>query len=145
MFQWLQMRILEEKERRKREAATLERLPTALEEVHGAMLACIESYQEAFGLEAADIHLQSLKIRVLSREEVEGRWQQIALVEVVLVPTLPGFQIEYGNGADPLLIEVGLLPSDKICYRDRARDQYVTMEELTRRVLDRAFFPKLGE
>jgi hypothetical protein len=119
-FQWLQMRISEENERRKREAATLERLPSALEEVHGAILTCIENYQEAFGPEAADVHLQSSKIRVISREKVEGRWQQIALVEVVLVPTMPGFQIDYGNGVEPLLIEVGLLPSDKIFYRDRA-------------------------
>jgi hypothetical protein len=41
------------------------------------------------------------------------------------------------------MIEVGLLPGDKLFYRDQ--DQFVTMEELTRRILDRALFPKLGE
>jgi hypothetical protein len=144
-FQWLTMRISEEKDRRKREAATLERLPRALEEVHRGILACVETFQKAFGPEAADIHLQSSKIRIITREEVEGRWQQTARVEAVLVPTLPGFQIDNGAGGEPLLIEVGMLPGDKLFYRDRAKDQYVTMEELTRRILDRAFFPKLGE
>ena len=62
-----------------------------------------------------------------------------------MVPTLPGIQIDNGNGGDPLLIEIGLLPGDKLFFRDRAQDQYVTMEDLTRRILDREFFPKLGE
>ena len=144
-FQWLTMRISEEKDRRKRETATLNRLPDALAEVHGALLKCIESFQSAFGPEAADIHLQSTKIRVIAREEVEGRWQQAGRVEVLMVPALPGFQIDNGTGGEPLLIDVGLLPGDKLYYRDRAKDQYVTMEELTRRILDRAFFPKLAE
>ena len=33
-FQWLQMRITEEKDRRAREAQILERLPRALDELH---------------------------------------------------------------------------------------------------------------
>jgi hypothetical protein len=144
-FQWLQMRISEEKDRRKREAAALDRLPKALEEVHRALVACIETYQGAFGPEAAELHHQPAKMRIISREELEGRWQQVARVEVAMVPTLPGIQIDNGNGGDPLLIEIGLLPGDKLFFRDRAQDQYVTMEELTRRILDRAFFPKLGE
>ena len=144
-FQWLQMRISEEKDRRKREAAALERLPRALEDVHVALVGCIEAYQKAFGLEAADIYRQPSKIRVLSREEAEGKWKQVARVEVVLITTLPGLQIDNGMGGEPLLIEIGLLPGDKLFFRDQARDQYVTMEELTRRILDRAFFPKLGE
>jgi len=40
---------------------------------------------------------------------------------------------------------VGLLPSDKLFYRDRAQDKYIAMDELTRRVLDRALFPALPE
>jgi hypothetical protein len=144
-FQWLEMRITEEKDRRNREAATLERLPRALEEVHAALVACIASFQAAFGPEAADIHLQTSKIRVVAREEVEGSWQQAGRVEVLVVPTLPGFQIDNGSGGEPLLIDVGLLPGDKLYYRDRVKDQYINMEELTRRILDRAFFPKLSE
>lgn len=144
-FQWLDMRISEEKDRRRREAEALERLPRALEDLHGALAECIGSYQAAFGLEAADIYKQASKIRILSRQEVEGRWQQVARVEVAAVPKLPGFQIDLGTGGDPVLIEVGILPGDKLFYRDRAKDQYVSMEDVTRCVLDRAFFPKLGE
>jgi hypothetical protein len=143
-FQWLDMRISEEQDRRKRETATLNRLPDALQEVHKALLTCIDSFQKAFGAEAADIHLQSSKIRVIAREEVEGRWQQAGRVEVVVVPALPGFQIDNGTGGEPLLIDVGLLPGEKIFYRDRVKDQYVNMEDLTKMILDRAFFPRLA-
>src|ERR1700682_3962854 len=41
-FQWLQMRIQEEKERRQREANILERLPRALEELHRSLIVCVE-------------------------------------------------------------------------------------------------------
>jgi hypothetical protein len=40
---------------------------------------------------------------------------------------------------------VGVLPSDKLYYRDCEQDKYLTMEELTRRILDRVLFPKLRE
>jgi hypothetical protein len=43
----------------------------------------------------------------------------------------------------PLEIVVGLLPGDMLFYRDG--DKYLTMEELTRRILDQALFPKLAE
>jgi hypothetical protein len=36
-----------------------------------------------------------------------------------------------------------MLPGDKLFFRDREKDQYVSMEEVTHRALDRAFFPKL--
>jgi len=144
-FQWLQMRITEEQDRRKRETATLERLPSALEEVHEELRGCVEAYQAAFSPESASIHMHISKIRVILRDQVDGKWQQTRKLEVVIVPTLPGFQIDNGTGGEPLLMEVGILPGDKIYYRDRAKDQYVTMEELTRRILDRALFPKLAE
>ena len=66
---------------------------------------------------------------------------QILLVSSDDETSLPGFRIE--RGGEPLMIEVGLLPGDKLFYRDK--DEFLTMEELTRRILDRAFFPKLGE
>jgi hypothetical protein len=77
------------------------------------------------------------------REEKDGQWQPRGKVEITAIPTLPGFQIERGSG--PLVIEVGMLPGDRIFYRDQELDQYLTMEELTRRILDRALFPKLRE
>jgi len=49
------------------------------------------------------------------------------------------------RGEYSLAVEVGLLPSDKLYYRDCQQDQYLTREDLTERVLDRALFPKLRE
>jgi hypothetical protein len=140
-FQWFQLRVQEEQERREREAQILARLPRALEEAHRHLAGCVEAYADAFGPESADIHLQASKIRITVREEQEGKWQQRAKVEVSMIPSLPGFRIE--RGGEPLMIEVGLLPGDKLFYRDQ--DHFLTMEELTRRILDRALFPKLGE
>jgi len=140
-FQWLQMRIQEEQERREREAQILARLPRALEETYRHLAGCVEAYAEAFGPESADIQLQASKIRIAVREEQEGKWQQSAKIEISIIASMPGFRIE--RGGEPLMIEVGLLPGDKLFYRDQ--EQFVTMEELTRRILDRAFFPKLGE
>jgi len=141
-FQWLEMRITEEKERREREARTLEQLPRALEDVHRALAACIQSYAQAFGPEAAEIHLQASGIRITVREQRDGKWQQSAKIEIAIVPAIPGFQIE--RGGEPFIIEVGMLPGDKLFYRDRAQDQFLTMEEVTRRILDRSLFPKLS-
>jgi hypothetical protein len=142
-FHWLEMRISEEQDRRKREAQILDRLPSALEEIHSALTDCLESYTASFGADAADMQLQASKIRVAIREEQDGKWQQRNKVEVSAVPTVPGFQID--RGGEPLIIEMGMLPGDKLFYRDREQDQYLSMEELTRRILDRALFPKLGE
>ena len=144
-FQWLQMRIGEESDRRKREAAVLERLPRALEEVHEALSECVSSYRKAFGHDAAEILLQSGRIRVTTRSQKDNQWQQSGRVEIVVTPAIPGFQVDRGVGGEPLIIEVGILPGDKLYYRDRAKDQYVTMDELTRRMLDRALFPNLPE
>jgi hypothetical protein len=140
-FQWLQSRVQEEQERRQREAQILARLPRAVEETYRYLAGCIEVYTDAFGPESADIHLQASKIRITVRDEQEGKWQQRAKVEISIIASLPGFRIE--RGGDPLMIEVGLLPGDKLFYRDQ--DEFITGEELTRRILDRALFPKLGE
>lgn len=139
------MRISEESDRRKREAKIMQRLPLALEEVRAALALCIEDYQNAFGSDAAEIYTGSGKVRITVRSEQEGKWQQSSRVEIATVPAIPGFQIDRGTGGEPLLIEVGILPGEKLYFRDRVQDQYVTMEELTRRILDRAFFPNLSE
>jgi len=142
-FQWLEMRIIEEQERREREAQILERLPRALDELYGALTWCIENYTTAFGTESAEMTLQNGRIHISIREEQDGKWQQCSRVDVSAVPSVPGFQIERGN--EPLIIEVGMLPGEKVYYRDRVLDKYLSMEELTRRILDRALFPKLSE
>jgi hypothetical protein len=142
-FQWLQMRIQEERERRQREAQILETLPHTLEELHRDLADCVKSYAEAFGAESVDIVLLPSKIKVTMREQRDGQWPITSKVEIGVVPAIPGLQIDRGEVST--VIEVGLLPGNKVSYRDREQDKYLTMEELTRRILDRAFFPKLQE
>jgi hypothetical protein len=143
-FQWLQLRISEEQDRRKRRAMVLERLPRALQEVHDALAVCVKSYRESFGTESAELQLGENQLQVIVREEQDGEWLRVAGVTVVTTPVVPGFHIERG-GAEPYVVEVGTLPGDKLYYRDQAADKYLSMEEVTRRVLDRAFFPKLPD
>jgi hypothetical protein len=140
-FQWLQMRITEEQERRKREMQTLERLPRALEDLTRSLTECIKAYTAAFGPESAVISAMPHKTRITIREEADGKWQSRAKVEISLAPEMPGFQVL--RDGEPLKVAVGLLPGDKVSFREG--DTYLTMEEVTRRVLDRAFFPKLRE
>jgi hypothetical protein len=141
-FHWLELRIAEEKDRRQRESMILDRLPLAVDELHQSLSACIESYNAAFGAGTAELDSQPRRMRILVRDLQSGSREQ-SRIEIVSVPTLPGFQID--RGGSPLQIEVGILPGDKLFYRDREKDQYLSMEELTRRILDRTLFPKLGE
>ena len=54
-FQWLQMRIQEEAERRELQRKHLERMPAALQEIHDYLADCIRSYTENYGSKSADI------------------------------------------------------------------------------------------
>jgi hypothetical protein len=142
-FQWLEMRITEESDRRQREAEIQQRLPVALEEVHGALKDCVDEYRAAFGDESAVLKLLPTRIMIDVRGQKDGRWEPAGRVEIVAKVGVPGFEVDRGEGIEPLTIEVGLLPGNKLYYRDRERDQYVTMDELTKRMLDRALFPNL--
>jgi hypothetical protein len=142
-FQWLEMRIGEESDRRTKEAIILDRLPQLLKELHDALAGCIASYTGSFGTESAEITLQPSRIHIAVREEQDGKWRQTAKVDITTVPSIPGFQIE--RGTEPLIVEIGILPGDKAFYRDRQLDKYLGMDELTRRILDRALFPRLSE
>ncbi len=141
-YQWLQMRITEEQERRQRESHIHERLPRALDELAETLLECIEAYSEAFGPESAELQLIGSGIRIIVRDRLNDRWQEASRVEIESDLELPGFRID--RAGETFQIEVGLLPSDKVFYRDREQDQFLTIEDLTRRILDRALFPKLG-
>lgn len=141
-FQWLQMRIDEEQERRQREEKTLEMLPGALQDLNAQLGECIESFRAAFGAESVDIQFYAGKIRIKVNEQRNGKWEPATSVDVSAVPSLPGFKVERREG-DPLLIDIGLLPGNKLFYR--YADQFLSMEEVTRRILDRALFPKLKE
>jgi hypothetical protein len=142
-FEWLRMRIQEEQDRRDREASALDRLPRALDELSGMITECLDAYTQSFGAEAAESQISSGRIKVTAREQVGGKWQPTGKVEVISVPDLPGFRLERGEYS--LAIEVGVLPSDKLYYRDCEQDKYLTLDELTRRILDRVLFPKLRE
>ncbi len=141
-FNWLQLRIAEEKDRRARESMILDRLPLAVDELHQSLEACIETYNAAFGPGSAELDSQPRRMSIIVRDGLSGP-RDPGRIEITSVPTMPGFQID--RGGSPLQIEVGILPGDKLFYRDREKDQYLSMEELTRRILDRTFFPKLGE
>ena len=140
-LEWLHLRISEEKDRREREARILERLPRALEEVHASLSACVEAYAQAFGPEVAQIQVEESRIVVTVREQRQGSWEQISRVEISIAPKLPGFQVE--GAGEPLLVEVGILPGDRLFYK--LGEKYLSLEDVTRRALDRALFPKLVE
>ena len=140
-YQWLQMRITEENERRQREAIILERLPLVMDEVHAALEDCVNEYAEAFGKESIDLHYFLHKARLTVKELKDGKWEKMAKVEVNTSPKPPSLRID--RDGDTLVIEVGMLPGDKVFYKDG--EKFLTMEELTRRILDRSLFPKLGD
>jgi hypothetical protein len=140
-FQWLHMRIQEEVDRRKREALTLERLPLALEELYGILRQGIAAYREVFGEETVESELLPSRIKITTKQQGPGGSTPLAQVEVVIAPELPGFLVQR-NGTS-LAIEVGLLPSNNLYFRDREQDIYLTMEDVTRHVLDKTLFPKL--
>jgi hypothetical protein len=142
-FHWLAMRITEEKERRHRESMIHDRLPLAIDELANSLASCLNSYNAAFGAGSIEMEQQPRRLRIVVREPQNGKWHERSRIEILSVPAIPGFQID--RAGSPLEIEIGILPGDKIFYRDREKDQYLTMEELTRRILDRALFPKLGE
>ena len=83
------------------------------------------------------------RIKVTVREMRDGKWQEPLQGRGGLRPEMPGFRVERGDHS--LAVEFGLLPSDKLFYRDREQDKYLTMDEFTRRILDRALFPALRE
>ena len=136
-FQWLQMRITEEQERRRREAQIREMLPAASKELQGSLSECVGAYTAAFGAASATMDFQPPVLRIVAQEPPSK-------LEVIADPAIPGFDVRR-DGENALTIEVGLLPSNRLSYRDRAADQYLNNEELTRRILDRTLFPNLKD
>jgi hypothetical protein len=140
-FQWLAMRIQEERDRREREAGIRERLPRVLAELFESLKACVDAYKKAFGADAAEIVSNGNRIQITAREDRGATWQPRAVILVDAVLGLPGFRVDAGG--DVIEIQVGLLPGDRVYYK--YSDQYLTMEQLTKLILDRALFPKLVE
>jgi hypothetical protein len=133
-FQWLTMRIGEERDRRAREAQILGMLPGAIDDLQAQLSACVEAFNSAFAPNVARIERTERGLTI-SGDGVP--------VEIITDTELPGFQVQR-EGAR-LAVQVGVLPGDRLFYFDVAGDQYLTMEELTRRILDRVLFPKLRE
>ena len=64
-------------------------------------------------------------------------------MDVIGDPQLPGLQVQ--REGSTMSIQIGILPGDRLFYLDVGADQYLSMEELTRKILDRLLFPKLRE
>ncbi len=133
-FQWLQLRLTEEKERREREARVLDRLPGAIIELRESLGACVEEYDGMFGAGSATLTHEGLRVTVAC----DGHH-----VDVIADSKIPGFHIQ--REGSTLDIQVGILPGDRLFYLDLTADQYLSMEEVTRKILDRVLFPKLQE
>jgi hypothetical protein len=133
-FQWLDMRIGEEQDRRGREADVLARLPRAFDELEASLAACIDAFSTAFGSDSARLRRDGLKLSAAG----DG-----GTVEVNPLLELPGIEIRRNQSARE--IKVGMRPGDRVFYLDVTADQYLSMEELTRLILDRVLFPKLQE
>src|SRR3954465_13561187 len=96
-FQWLQLRIQEERDRRQKETITLERLPSALKELHGVLNEGIATYTRAFGAESVNMSLLPSCIRITT---------PAVQAKVAIAPEVPGFRIERGEVS--LEVRVGL-------------------------------------
>jgi hypothetical protein len=142
-FQWLQQRIEEEADRRRRETITLERLPVELAGLHGILKGCIASYQEIFPDERIEAALLPTGIRITVQEPYGPRSGPSRTVDVAIAQEIPGYRVVCGE--TKISIEAGILGNDTLYYRDQERDMFLNTEDLTRRILDRVLFPKLRE
>jgi hypothetical protein len=130
------MRISEEQDRRQREQEILSRLGPALDEIQELLTSCLAAYNSAFGVGSGVVRREGSTLRVRVQDP-PGE------VRVVMSTELPGFHVEREGFSMP--VEIGLLPGDKLFYRDLDADRYLSMDDLTRRILDRVLFPKLRE
>jgi hypothetical protein len=130
------MRIAEERDRRQREAEILARLKPAIDDLRHILADCLHAYNTTFGPFASSIDADDggFTVRV---DDPPGE------VRVDAMPGLPGFHIHRGESILP--VEIGLLPGAKLFYRDQQADQFLTMDDLTKKILDRVLFPKLRE
>jgi hypothetical protein len=136
-FQWIQMRIAEEKERRNREDVVRARLPLAMEELRTALGACASDFNRAFEDQAVEVSSASNGILVSVRQQSGGSWSNRAKVTVSVNPELPGFVVT--NGGAPISVQVGMLGGNKIFYK--SEEYYLSIEDLTKLILDRVLFP----
>ena len=139
-YPWLALRIAEEQDRRQREAFVRQRLPVAFESLNSALSACVEAYANAFGPKSVEIAKESAGVKISICDEHDGQWRPRAEIDIRLDAAVPGFRI--ARGEEKFAIQVGTLPGEKLFYK--REDQYLSIEDLTRTILDRSFFPKLA-
>ncbi len=140
-FQWIQLRISEEQERRNREDVVRARLPLALEELRDALCICASEFNTAFEDQAAEVASVANELRISVRQQRGGSWKDRARVTVSVNPELPGFTV--AGAGEPRLVQVGMLAGDKLFYKSGER--YLSMDDLTKLILDGVLFPELGE
>jgi hypothetical protein len=128
------MRIGEEKDRRAREQQILGILPGAIDDLGNQVGNCVEAFNSALAEPAAHLDRTAEGLSVSSANR---------RVDIVTDTELPGFHVR--RESTSFAVQVGVLPTGKLFYFDVAGDQYLTMEDLTRRILDRVLFPKLRE
>ena len=134
-FEWLNIRISEEKDRRERENAVLARLEEVFQDLRSHLADCVETYNQAFAGAPARL------------EDVAGPVRTIRLsandlkVEMSMDHTVPGFHIDQPSGRTSIV--TGVLPGGNMFYRDA--NKYLSLEEVTKKVLDETLFPKLKD
>src|SRR6476661_3763511 len=106
-FQWLQLRITEEKERRDREAQILARLPGAVDELRDSLAICVQDYTAAFAGDPVVLTREDLRLTIAA----EGN-----RVDVIGDPQLPGLQVQREGSTTS--IQIGILPGDRLFYLD---------------------------
>lgn len=116
-----------------REHAVLSRLSGALVELYQNLSECVAAYNQGF---EANVTIEQTAQGITVCAPADK-------VEIVTDTALPGFQVKLGD--HQFGIVVGVLPNKKLFYLDAIVDKYLTMEEVTKRILDRSFFPKLPE
>ena len=72
-----------------------------------------------------------------------AQWNEAKILGVPLGRVRVGVEIRRNGSARQ--IQVGMLPGDRVYFLDLTADQYLSMEELTKLILDRVLFPKLQE
>jgi hypothetical protein len=133
-FHWLTMRLGEEKDRRARELQIRSMLPGAIDDLAAQLAGCVDAYNSAFADPAASTDRTPERLSISAGEN---------RVDIVTDIELPGFHVRRDSMS--LAVQVGVLPNGKPFYFDVAGDQYLNMEDLTRRILDRVLFPKLRD
>ena len=133
-FQWLEMRIGEERDRRAREKQILDRLPGAMDELEESVKACLDGYTAAFPGDPAAPGRDGLRLGVTG---TGGAWRSR------LRRSFPDSRSR--RRARRSRFRSASCRATNCFISTWPEDRYLSMEELTKRILDRVLFPKLKD